>query len=167
MPISVQVSGAVLVKVGPQECADTALEVLGYTANGVRIQEEDFYEEIHSDERGGDSGPPIDLVYHGKRVRVTMELVKWDAVVADKLAARISVTTPNPGYAYDPGIVMIGGQKAFRLVLKCNVGSWDLPVAVLRGQLEINKGSRHSRLMLTFECYPNSQGYIYKPYTGN
>ena len=166
MPMSLQVSGAVLVKVGPQECQDAALKDLGYTANGARIQEEDFYEEVHSDERGGDSGPPIDLVYQGKRVRVTMELVKWDAAVADQLAARISVTTPQPGLAYEAGIVMVAGQKAFRLVLKSNVGSWDLPVAVVRGQFEINKGSRHSRLMLAFECYPDSQGYIYKPYTG-
>ncbi|HOV61677.1 MAG TPA: hypothetical protein PK349_11545 [Candidatus Hydrogenedentes bacterium] len=166
MAVSIQVSGAVLVKVGPQGCADNNLAALGYTANGVRIQEEDFFEEVHSDERGGEAGPPVELVYHGKRVRVTLELVKWDAAVADQLAARLGVTTPEPGKQYDAGIVMIGGTKAFRLVLKAAVGSWDLPVAIVRGQFEINKGSRASRLLMAFECYPDANGYIYKPYNG-
>lgn len=164
MAVSLQVSGTVTVKIGPQECDDLQLAVLGYTANGVRIQEEDFYEEVHSDERGGDVGPPIDLIYHGKRPRVTMELVKWDAAAADKLAARISVTTPQPGKVYDAGIVMIAGQKAWRLVLHSAAASWDLPVVVVRGQFEINKGSQHSRLLIAFEAFPDSQGYLYKPY---
>lgn len=166
MPISVQVSGAVLVKVGPQGVVNNGLEDLGYTANGARIQEEDFFEEIHSDEQGGDSGPPVELVYHGKRVRVTLELVKWDATVADKLAARLTNGAPSPGKQYEAGIVMIGGNKAFRLVLKSAVGSWDLPVAIVRGQFEMNKGSRASRLLIAFECYPDESGFIYKPYTG-
>jgi hypothetical protein len=162
MAISIQVSGAVLVKVGPTGCPDTNLATLGYTANGVRIQEEDFYEEVHTDERGGDAGPPAELIYHGKRVRVTLELVKWDGAVADQLAARVSVTTAEPGEA----LVMLGGNKGFRVVLKCAVGSWDLPMAVVRGQFEMNKGSRASRLLLALECYPDANGYIYKPYTG-
>lgn len=166
MAVSIQVSGAVLVKVGPQGCADENLTALGYTANGVRVQEEDFCEEIHSDEQGGEAGPPVELLYHGKRIRVTLELVKWDALVADQLAARLAVTTPEPGKQYEAGIVMIGGMKAFRLVLKCANGSWDLPVAIVRGQFEMNKGSRASRLLVAFECYPDSNGYIYKPYTG-
>lgn len=167
MPVSLQVSGTVLVKVGPTGTADNALEVLGYTANGARIQEEDFYEEVHSDEQGGDAGPPIDLIYMGKRVRVTLELVRWDAAVADKLAARIATpSTPPPGLRLEPGIVMVAGQKTWRLVLKSNVGSWDLPACAVRGQFEMNKGSRASRLLIAFEAYPDSTGYIYKPYTG-
>jgi len=167
MAVSLQVSGTVLVKIGPTGTADANLEVLGYTANGARIQEDDFYEEVHSDEQGGDAGPPIDLIYMGKRVRVTLELVRWDAVVADKLAARIATpSTPPPGLRPEPGIVMVAGLKTWRLVLKSNVGSWDLPAAVVRGQFEINKGSRASRLLATFECYPDATGYLYKPYTG-
>lgn len=168
MAISIQASGTVLVKVGPQSCQDAALESLGYTSNGARIQEEDFYEEVHTDEQGGDAGPPVELIYHGKRVRVTLELAKWDGAVADKLAARVSQTstTPQPGKQLEAGIPMIASQKAFRLVLKSSVGSWDLPVAIVRGQFEINKGSRPSRLLISFECYPDSTGIIYKPYTG-
>lgn len=168
MAVSFQVSGTVTVKVGAQGAADNALEVLGYTANGVRIQEEDFYEEIHSDERGGDSGPPVETIYHGKRVRVTMELVKWDAQVADMLAGRVNwtATTLDPGKVFDAGVVMVAGNKAFRLVLKSNVGSWDLPACIVRGQFEINKGSQASRLMISFEAFPDANGYLYKPYTG-
>jgi len=165
MTISIQVSGTVLVKVGPQSCQDAKLESLGYTSNGARIQEEDFYEEVHTDEQGGDAGPPVELIYHGKRVRVTLELTKWDGTVADKLAARVSGTS-QPGKQLEAGNAMIANQKAFRLVLKSSVGSWDLPVAIVRGQFEINKGSRPSRLLISFECYPDSTGIIYKPYTG-
>lgn len=167
MAVSLQVSGTVLVKVGPTGVDDANLEVLGYTANGARIQEEDFYEEVHSDEQGGDAGPPIDLVYMGKRVRVTLELVRWDSAVSDKLAARIATSpNPQPGQRLEPGIVMVAGLKTWRVVLKSNVGSWDLPAAAVRGQFEINKGSRASRLLIAFECYPDSTGYLYKPYTG-
>ena len=165
MAISIQVSGTVLVKVGPQSCQDAALEPLGYTSNGARIQEEDFYEEVHTDEQGGDAGPPVELIYHGKRVRVTLELTKWDGAVADKLAARVSQTS-QPGKQLEAGTPMIANEKAFRLVLKSSVGGWDLPVAIVRGQFEINKGSRPSRLLISFECYPDSTGIIYKPYAG-
>ena len=47
-----------------------ALETLGYTQNGVQIEEELYTGDVKGDENGGEEGPPIDVQYFGEVHRV-------------------------------------------------------------------------------------------------
>lgn len=175
MAVAVQVSGLVTVKVGKEGCQNNALETLGYTVNGARIRVETYFDEVHGDQYGGDQGPPIELVYLGERAVVNLEMSKWDAQVADKIAGRLYGKTAGKivdqvgDYTVGPGTPVFAPGFAYRLVLHVagqGQTSWDFPRAVPREPIEINKGTRHSVLLLVFDCYP-AQGILYRPYTGS
>lgn len=65
--------------------ASSALEFLGRTVNGVSIEEHPFITPIHSDENGGDQGPPVDYQIFGSQHRISLEMVKFSASVLAKL----------------------------------------------------------------------------------
>jgi len=171
MAIAVQVSGLATIRVGQEGCTDQNLSTLGYTVNGVRIRTESYFDEVHGDEYGGDAGPPIELVYLGERAVVTCELSKWDATVADSIAARLHGKTPGrtkeeAGVSW-PGTPVFASTKAYRLVISVggqNQKGFDFARAVPREPIEINKGTRHSVLMIVFDCYPNAYGVVFSPY---
>lgn len=93
-----------------------ALEVLGYSEDQVRIQERVFRSDVHSDEYGGPEGPPIDVQYLGEIHYITFTLVNFDLAVYKKIQPKVY------GGAYgespEPGTLMAGDGKYFRLLLK-------------------------------------------------
>jgi len=172
MAVQVHVAGPALIRIGPEGCANNQLRVLGYTRDGARIRTEALWEEVHTDEWGGDAGPPAELIYHGERAVVQLELTKWDAAVADQIAKRVSsIPDHNPGVVPGPGIAVFVNGLAYRLVLdfqKQGTVDWEFPRAVPREPMEINKGSRPSIMVLTFDCYPkliNNVYVLYKPFS--
>lgn len=167
MAISVQVAGLASIKIGPEDCQPYQLEFLGYTVNGARIRTESYWDEVHGDQYGGDQGPPIDLVFLGERAVVTLEMSKWDGAVADKIAGRFWGKQAGQTQGA-PGTPVFASGKAYRLVIQAagqGQTSWDFPRAVPREPQEINKGTRHSVMMIVFDCYPNDSGVLYQPFT--
>lgn len=174
MPLAIHVFGPALIKVGPEGAANNQLQNLGFTRDGVRIRTEALFEDIHSDELGGQAGLPVELAYYGERAVVTCELIKWDVTVADLLAKRLSGVQTNTGVIPGPlGRMVFSNGDAFRLVIASltpgTIG-WSFPRAVPREPMEINKGSRPSMMLLVFDCYPvpvpnTSNWLLYEPYT--
>lgn len=163
MAIGIQVAGACLLKVDTG--TTHALESLGYSENGVRVEEEAFHSNVPGDQNGGDEGPPIDVQYFGEIHRVRLELSSWDSAVVDKILSKLYGGTA--GVLGAAGSLMGAGGFYYRLLLL----STNLPRNYLRafprGQpVEINKGTKYSRLVLNFECHANTvAGTVYNATT--
>lgn len=165
MPLSVQVAGLATIKIGQADCANPQLLTLGYTVNGVRIRDESFWDDVHGDQNGGDAGPPIEVIYLGKKASVSVELSKWDAAVADKIAARL--WSSSPGVVGPVGTPILASGQSLRLVVQCAASpGFDFRRAVPREPIEVNKGTRHSVLMCVFDCYADPNGVIYQSFSG-
>lgn len=163
MPLNVQVAGLATIKIGQADCANGQLLTLGYTVNGARIRDESFWDDVHGDQHGGDAGPPIEVLYLGKKASVTLELSKWDAAVADKIAARL--WSSSPGVIGPIGTPVLAAGEAFRLVIHCAAAAgFDFRRAVPREPIEVNKGTRHSLLLCVFDCYADPNGVLYQPF---
>ena len=158
MAIQYHVAGAALIRVDTG--ASHALEDLGYTRDSAEIRFEGRFEELHSDDVGGEQGPPGDLNYLGEDATVRLELVRWDAAVADKLVTRLyDGTAGQPG---PPGTLLLQDAKSFRLLVHSQATPMNFPRAILFGAIEINKGERHSRLVLEFRCLKDpTSGKLY------
>ena len=169
MAAIIQVPGACLVRVGTGGTgASPTLEDLGYTVNGADITHEVMMDDIPGDQNGGDSGPPIDIQYYGQIARVRLEMSKWDTTVLHKLVPRLHTAGAGALAAMNTqtvGTLVAGGAAAFRLVLipatagagtGPMVGPINFSIAVPRGPMEVNKGSKWARLVLDFECHANN-----------
>lgn len=147
MAIAVQTVGKALIKVGTG--ASAALESLGYSINGVEISDEPFYGDVPSDENGGDEGPPIDVQYFGFVSTIRMELSRWDSTIAAKVFPFLNGGTA--GTQGTPGILM--SANSYRLVIIPTSDPRNYPVAFPSEPIEINKGTKYSRLAITWKAY--------------
>jgi hypothetical protein len=163
MTIQYQVAGPALIKVGTG--AVGALESLGYTRDSAEMEFEGFFEELKSDDAGGEQGPPGDLNYLSERARIRLEFTKWDAAIADKVVPR--VLAAGLGVVATTSTIMIQGAKTVRLLILPTIGTpFNFPLAVLRGNITLNKGAKHSRLVLEFEAYKAiATGLLYNAVT--
>ena len=155
MTIAIQVSGPCLIKLDSGNA--NALEDLGYSENGVRIEEEQFHSDVPGDQNGGDEGPPIDVQYFGEIHRLRMELSSWDAAVAAKILAKLKGGTA--GVLGSAGSLMGAGGFYWRLILLTANLPRNYLRAFPRGQpVELNKGTKYSRLVLNVECHAAGVG---------
>lgn len=124
-----------------------ALEFLGWSVNGVTIEQTTFQGEIHSDENGGDQGPPSDYQLFGHQHRISMELSKFQAAVLNKLDGRYN---PNVTGA-DVGMLLSCSQATFRLLLKAPNFVRNYPTTIIPDPIELGPvGSNASRARITF-----------------
>lgn len=158
MAEQVQVAGLVTIKVDTGSAH--ALETLGFSVNGVDLEENIFTLDVQGDEHGGDAGPPIDVQYLGQVDIVRMELSKYDKAVLDKIRARLwnsGFTTPAAGQVLsaDIGALFFAGSKFFRLVLDAANGGFDRDYVkvIFREPITVNRGVKHSIARLTATCY--------------
>lgn len=145
----------------------TQLVSLGYTANAADVTREAFWLNVPGDENGGDDGPPIEIQFLGEIARIRLELTKWDIAVAAQIEARAqSFTSGQPGTA---GTLMFADTQYFRLLLRTPTTPLNFPLAIPRGQIEINRGTKFSRLILEFECHKDGSdpGVLYNNSVGN
>lgn len=147
MAIGVQVTGKALVKVDTG--TSNALESLGYSINGIEISDEPFYSDVPSDENGGDEGPPIDVQYFGSVATIRMELSRWDSAVAAKVFPFLYGGTA--GTQGTPGALM--SNNSFRLVIEPTSDPRNYPIAFPSEPIELNKGTKYSRLAITWKAY--------------
>lgn len=145
MPIGVQNVGAALVRID----AGAGLEDLGYSINGVEISDDPYFSDVPSDENGGDEGPPIDVQYFGMTATIRMELSRWDPVVAAKVfpfgaggAAGVEGTS---------GSLM--SAAVYRLLILPTSTPRNYPRAFPTEPIEVNKGTKYSRLVMTWKAY--------------
>ncbi len=145
MAIAVVQTGPALIRIG------APLEDLGYSINGVEIIETTFMSDVPGDQNGGDDGPPIDVQYFGQIDRVRMELSKFDNAVVDKIRARLSGGTAGvPGTS---GTLIAGTSVFYRVLVLPTTNPRNYVAGIPREPIEVNRGTKFSRLILEFECH--------------
>ena len=156
-----QIAGACEIKVDTG--AARALQSLGWTANGAEISRQKFTVDIPGDQNGGDDGVPIEIQDFGGLYRVRLEMTKWETTVESAIRK-----TGNPngtggfsslalGSVITPGTPIIANAAYYRLLLLPTdaARAVNFLCAVLRDDpYEINFGTKYSRLVLSFVCYP-------------
>lgn len=117
------VTGPVLVKVNLRDGA--GFVNLGYTAEGVQVEEQFFTNPIHSDQYGGTAGPEVDRQFMGKSAKINLSLVEYSLAVVKKMRegqASTNWSTGNPGTIVNVGGLVTCGNTAFQLLL---IGALD------------------------------------------
>lgn len=117
------VTGPVLVKVNLRDGA--GFMNLGYTAEGVQVEEQFYTNPIHSDQYGGTAGPEVDRQFMGKSAKINLSLVEYSLAVVKKMRegqASTNWSTGNPGTIVNVGGLVTCGNAAFQLLL---IGALD------------------------------------------
>jgi hypothetical protein len=166
MTVGVQVAGLATVKVATAAGGTGALQTLGYSQDGVFRTSQTFVENVPGDENGGQAGPPVEIQYMGEIEKVRIELMKWDPTVMAYLLARFrGATVGTPPVA---GGLVFAGNGYFRLCCHYAAGltgqsADNNPCATLVSEpIEINKGTKWSRMVMEFVCYKHPTSGIVK-----
>ncbi len=148
-PVIVNVAGLVTVSVG---MGAAAAQTLGFTQNGITYTEEGFYTDVPGDENGGDEGPPVDVQFMGEIHRIRAELTKYDPSVAAKIAGKVAGAVN--GVPAAAGTLFFAGVLYMRVVVVgANGHVRNYPFAIPRMPIELNVGTRFSRLVIEFEAH--------------
>lgn len=155
MAIEVHVPGATLVKVGTGSGTPPALEDVGYTVNGVDIDEQGYYIDVHGDEHGGDAGPPIDVQWVGQVHILRMVLSKFDKAIVDKIRPGLRGKVAGEVLAADIGSLILAGGFSYRVVLDAVATAYerDYLQCVFREPIVANYGTKHQICHLTAYAY--------------
>lgn len=154
-------AGAALIRV--DTASANALEDLGYTEDGAQISIRQYTLDVPGDENGGNEGPPIDVQHLGETAEIRLTMTKWEASVADKIAARLyGGTTGTPG---TPGTMMFNESKTYRLVVHTTTTPFNFPRVIFKDAIEINKGTKFSRFVIVATAYKNASGVLYNSTT--
>jgi len=117
------VSGPVLVKVNLRDGG--GFVNLGYTTEGISVEETFFTNPIHSDQFGGTAGPAVERQFMGKSAKLSLSIVEPAMAVAKKLRegqASTNWTTGAAGTITNIGGLVTCGKRAFQVLL---VGAAD------------------------------------------
>jgi|DEB0MinimDraft_6_1074348.scaffolds.fasta_scaffold26249_3 hypothetical protein len=135
-----------------------ALEDLGYTADGVRLEERKFHGNVPTDLNGGPEGPPGDVQYFGELHIVQFTLTKFDDAILSKVAPGVYGGT----YGTLPNSGTFMSSNAFRLLLypddyaSGSNNPRNYPIAFPRGSISFNKGTKFRGVQMSWECHQNS-----------
>jgi len=157
MALQVEVHGPAEIKTGTG--SQDALETFGYTRQGAEVRDQGFWIDVPGDQHGGDAGPPIDIQYLGEICRIRCEMTKWDEDVAAKIRSRLKGGTEGtPG---TPGTLMFQDEKTIRVLINTTQRKLNFPRCFIRGEWEINKGTKFSTLIVEFEAHKDANGVLY------
>ncbi len=156
MARAIVVAGLAICKVDTG--VSNALEDLGVSRNGVEITDNGYFLDVHTDEDGGDDGPPTDVQFLGQTATIRMELTKYDTAVRAKIDSRMYGGTS--GTVGTVGTLMQGGSKTFRLLIHSTSEPYNFPVVVFREPIEINKGTKFSTLLVIGTAYRNGSSVL-------
>jgi hypothetical protein len=112
------VSGPVLVKINLRD--GNGFVNVGYTVDAVQPQEIFFTNDIHSDQYGGTSGPPIDRQFMGKQAKISLALVSYNLEVVKKIRegqGSNKWASGDPGTLVNIGGLVTCGNRAFQVLL--------------------------------------------------
>lgn len=163
MAEQIQVAGKVTVKVDTTGGGTT--ETLGECLDMAETTDQAFYHDVHGDSHGGPQGPPIDIQFLGRIIRVRCELSRYDQDVADKIRARLrsnGAALAGTVQTADIGALMIQDNKTMRVVLANTNNPLNFLTCIVREPIELPVGTKFSSLMFEFEAHRNqSTGVIY------
>lgn len=164
MAEQIRVFGAATIRVSND---GGALETLttGGTRNGAQVTYNGFFADVFADVNGGDEGPPIDTQYFGETARIFLLLTKWDEAVALRIRSRLN-TVVTPGVIPTAGFLMFQDGASYRVLINAANGIRNFPRCIFREPIEINKGTKHSTLILVAEAHRNSVGVLWNTETG-
>jgi hypothetical protein len=161
MAIQPNYDGPVLVKIAS---AGGSLSSLGYTEDGAETEKQPYQYNVFGDQNGGVDGPPIDVQYLGEIARVRLLLTSFDTAVTDLLDAILAGAT-----AGTPGTVgtlqFTESNKIFRLLLSPTNRPVNFTRAILRNSITRNKGTKHTKYFVEFECHKDSNGVLHNTTT--
>jgi len=152
MAVAINVAG--LASVYVDTGGSNALELLGYTRNGVDITDNGYFLDVHTDVDGGDDGPPTDVQYLGGTITIRMEFTKYDDAIRAKIDTRLYGGTSGVNGAV--GSLMRGGAKTYRLVINTPTTPYNFPIVIFRDPYELNKGTKFSTLVVIGTAYADS-----------
>ena len=157
MTVAVKTAGLAAIYIGNKGDSFGSMSLLGYTRNGADTSTEAFYEDVHGDANGGDSGPPIEVQFLGEIARVRLELTKWDSTVADNVASRSSAVAAGGG-TVDPGTLLFanGSLTMYRVLVWAPNMPINYPCCMVRAPIEVNRGTKFSTLVLEFEAHKDN-----------
>ncbi len=128
------------------------LAFLGYSENGVRINERPFTNEIKSDQYGGESGPPIDRQIFGWEHKIEIEMVYFQPTV---LAALEQGWNTNSTSALGVGSLMTCAAGGFRCMLigPNFIRNYPNPIAQMIDPVDYGPfGSQNTKARVTLTC---------------
>lgn len=150
--------------------------LIGFSRDGVSIRIEPRWGDIQSDDYGGDGGVPSDSQFLGATATITAELTKYDdvttagALITSKLGSFVKsgatgLTAGTLGStAAGIGTLVRGTDIEGTLIL--TTGTLPSPAsgdrqmtfetAFLRGAQEVNKGTKYSTYIVSWEAWANS-----------
>lgn len=155
-------SGGVLINYG--NTAGTGAADLGYSRNGVDIVVEQFWEDIESDDFGGQGGHPADRQFLGAVAKITTELTKYSRVDVQKLLSYdsggtgLSGTTLGGVQGVLPDIGTFVRQDALLgpLVLTGATLTRTYPLCYVSEAFEESIGTKNSVYMIKWEAWIDS-----------
>lgn len=112
------VSGPVLVKVNLRD--GLGFQNLGYTADGVQLEETFLTNPIYADQYGGNAGPEVDRQFMGKTARVGLSLTTYSMSVVKKMVEGQAATNwafHLPGTIVDIGALITCGNSSIQVLL--------------------------------------------------
>lgn len=125
-----------------------AVEFLGYTTNGLSIEEQQFQAPVHSDSAGGEQGPPIDYQQFGLQHRIQMEFTQYAETILSKLSLRYNPNIDNANIGV--GMLLVCGSGTWRFIFKGPNFIRNYPICVLEGPIERSPiGSQHTRARIS------------------
>lgn len=128
-----------------------ALEFLGYTINGVEIEEVTFMSNVPSDENGGTEGPPNDVQHMGDLHYIRLEMGQFFDSVLAKIRSRLN--TASEGTSITPGTLLRCGGYTYRVLLIGPNYVRNYLACIPRGAIRMNAGTQFSRAMVEFEAH--------------
>lgn len=167
MAETINVSGAVTVKVGTGSVG--ALEVLttGGLRDGSTITIEERSSEVKTDRKGGEAGVPEDWQIFGEIARIRLELTRWDVTISPKIVARRLGKTAGTFLDADRGSLLVQGGFTFRVLLLAT--NFPLPMNFTRCKIEnaveINAGTKYSSFVITMLAIADDSGVLYNATT--
>ena len=159
---------------------------LGTTRDGVGLTSDGYFLDIHNDENGGESGPPIEIQFLGETAKIRIELTKYDPVVAALLEDHCQNTTNGTPAA--AGTLMFAASQSsgagpgfqnggcVALVVSCltptQTQATTTPFAtgsytrrfnriVIHDAFEVNRGTKFSTLVVTGTAYKDVNGRVW------
>lgn len=168
----IQVEGPARFYVGAQNCAASEYAAysdatfLGIAETGAQISISMNMHQVHSDDNGGSSGTPAELLSMGATATVRGALVKFNGSVIDNIinganatSAALGIVVPLPGTplfagGYGFGVWIVGNQKTYYFP-KCEIATQAR---------DFNISTQEKKVSFSFACYPISIGTSSKLY---
>lgn len=132
------------------------LKQLGHSTDGISVSERTFYDDIHGDRNGGQSGPPVEIQFLGKIASIRLRLSTFNRLCAEQLRTRGGVVA-NAGRIdqCEIGKFLLHPGRAMRLTLhtKLPEDTMNFYACILRDAVEHNMGTKHTEYHFAFEAH--------------